>query len=227
MGSILGISWIDRAVNPLREMLGVAPSPLPPGVKPVDYGALLGGYDNAMMGFAGADPAGKRMPIAAPKKDQSRLVPQRGSLDQAPSRLGSRRLERQQAGDMPPEPRPFGTDTAMKLMQHRRGTEEAMAAQDALVEALLNGDPMPFSMAAFESQRAPVDSGDDAEQEAAAVEAVPRPRLRPSTEYVVRDGDNPTTIARKLGRSLAELNALNPGLVKNARRLRVGTRIKL
>ena len=49
----------------------------------------------------------------------------------------------------------------------------------------------------------------------------PTPRPRPSS-YTVKAGDNPTTIARRFGMTLKELEAKNPGILKKARRMRVG-----
>lgn len=56
----------------------------------------------------------------------------------------------------------------------------------------------------------------------------PKPTPRPArTTYTVQEGDNPTTIARKLGMSLKQLAKKNPGLLKKARRLQVGTTLKV
>lgn len=54
----------------------------------------------------------------------------------------------------------------------------------------------------------------------------PKPRPRPET-YVVRAGDNPTKIARKLGLTLRQLEEMNPGILKNARRLKIGSSLKV
>jgi LysM repeat protein len=40
--------------------------------------------------------------------------------------------------------------------------------------------------------------------------------------YKIQDNDNPTRIAKKLGMSLAELEKKNPGLLKRAKKLKIG-----
>lgn len=68
----------------------------------------------------------------------------------------------------------------------------------------------------------------EAPEAPAAAVAPPKPRARPRPEtYTIKAGDNPTTIARAFGMSLKELEAKNPGIIKKARRLKVGSTIKV
>jgi hypothetical protein len=58
--------------------------------------------------------------------------------------------------------------------------------------------------------------------------AIPKPTPRPRPEqYTIRAGDNPTKIARMFGMTLAELERKNPGILKNARRLRPGAAVNI
>lgn len=56
--------------------------------------------------------------------------------------------------------------------------------------------------------------------------AVPKPKARPrQATYTIKSGDNPTKIASALGLTLKELEARNPGILKKARRLKIGATI--
>jgi predicted component of type VI protein secretion system len=58
--------------------------------------------------------------------------------------------------------------------------------------------------------------------------AIPKPTPRPRPEqYTIRSGDNPTKIARMFGMTLAQLEAKNPGILKNARRLKPGAAVNI
>jgi hypothetical protein len=66
------------------------------------------------------------------------------------------------------------------------------------------------------------------EEKPAAAMAPPKPKARPRPEaYTIKAGDNPTTIARAFGMSLKELEAKNPGILKRAKRLKIGTQVKV
>lgn len=57
--------------------------------------------------------------------------------------------------------------------------------------------------------------------------APPKPTPRPTRSHTIREGDNPSTIARRYGMTLDELEAKNPGILKRARRLQIGTKVVL
>ena len=118
LGYDLGTGF-NRAMNPVRRLLGADVAPLPPGVREVDYGYMI---DTAMGGFGGADPG--RRGVNRPgkpkrvRKMQDRVPQARGREDDAPRpQPGEKRLARQMAGDMPPMPRGFGLDTKIKMMR--------------------------------------------------------------------------------------------------------------
>ena len=57
---------------------------------------------------------------------------------------------------------------------------------------------------------------------------VPKPTPRPQpSSYTIKAGDNPTKIARMFGMTLGELEKKNPGILKNARRLKPGAAVKI
>ncbi|HLO79205.1 MAG TPA: LysM domain-containing protein [Magnetospirillum sp.] len=126
-------------------------------------------------------------------------------------------------GYMPASEPAFGADTRAALDAHNQQIDADTARVNALADAILNAEP-----------RQPRNTGgmsytpDLPEEQQPAAVAPPKPRLRPQpTEYVVKQGDNPTTIAKALGVSLRDLERKNPGLLKKARRLRIGARIKV
>lgn len=129
---------------------------------------------------------------------------------------------------MPPEPQ-FGAITRARLAEQKQGIDEDYDQTNALVDALLNGEQQAPA-AAMAQPRNPI-SGmafNPALPEQPAAPKPPIPRARPApTSYTIRKGDNPTTIAKRYGLSLAELEAKNPGILKKARRLKVGSTLKV
>lgn len=133
-------------------------------------------------------------------------------------------------------PDPFGAETRAKLAGHNQALDAESARTNALVDALLNGEsqPQPFMpsmpvspIGGFPAAKTPSVEKRATEEVAAAV-TPPKPRLRPQpTSYTIKAGDNPTTIARALGISLKDLERKNPGILKKARRLKVGSTLKV
>lgn len=229
------VGRLNGVLNPIRRALGVQTGAMPEGMGEVDYGALLQGFDGAMAGFGGADPSrtGRPMP-PQPTKDQSRVPPARGQLDVAPPRPGSMALQRQMSGDVPPPARADYTDNAMRLMQQNRDVQAKVAAHEALVQALLNGNARraPEKLAdGPRDDRAPTlpatpkkAAGEPPRREQKA--SPPIPRARP-TSYTVKKGDTLAAIAKKHGMTVRQLERRNPGITKRARRLRIGSEIKI
>jgi hypothetical protein len=118
-------------------------------------------------------------------------------------------------------PEPFGQETRARLDGINQRIDADMAAMEApQMPAEAPRNPvggMSYTPALPPPPPAPAPS---------ATVPKPKPRPRPET-YVVRAGDNPTKIARKLGLTLAELEAMNPGILKNARRLKIGSSLKV
>jgi nucleoid-associated protein YgaU len=205
----------NQALNPIRRAVGAPTSPLPPGVSDLDYLAI---YDQAMLGFGGADPY--RRPVSpAPTKLQDRVPQARSPLDMALNPQSSNHLARQLSGDMPTQS-PFGTETAMKLMFHERALDAAFNQQPA-------PQPEPFSSAIAPSiPDAGVRRTTNPYEPPPQTIPIPKARPRP-TEYTVKKGDNPWKIARNLGLTVDELERLNPGITRNAKRLKIGITLKL
>ena len=209
----------NRVLNPIRGALGVEQGELPPGVEPVDYAALLDSYDGAMAGFGGADTAsrGTGQPADPMAKMQDRVPP--SPVENPPEEMA--------APAEAPDPY-FGLDTAMKLAKGRREIDAGYDRTNALVDALLNPAEEEASAVA-DTPRRPISgmafTPGLPKQPEAPKPPIPRPRPAP-TAYTVKAGDNPTTIARALGISLAELERKNPGILKKARRLKVGSEVK-
>jgi hypothetical protein len=222
MGAGIGTAF-NRVMNPIRDAVGVRQAELPEGVEPVDYSGIGKAFDGFMAGFGGADPyrkgitrPGEPQPMG---KDQSRVPETIPRPDMAPPMQESMGLQRQMSGDMPPQPG-FGDATRMRQMMLNRQIDADMAAMDAPppqmpVEAPKN----PVGGMSYTPALPPPPP-------ATATVPKPKPRPRPET-YVVRAGDNPTKIARKLGLSLAELEAMNPGILENSRRLKIGSSLKV
>lgn len=210
----------NRVMNPIRSALGVEQADLPPGVEPVDYGAMLDGYDSAMAGFGGADPYRQR--TAEPQDPSAKMQ------DRVPQEMPAPAEEPPPEAAQAPDPY-FGLDTAMKLANGRREIDAGYDRTMALVDALLN--PAEETASAVEdAPRRPISgmSYTPSLPKQPEAPAIPIPRARPApTSYTVKQGDNPTTIARALGISLAELEARNPGILKKARRLKVGSTLKV
>lgn len=55
----------------------------------------------------------------------------------------------------------------------------------------------------------------------------PKPKLRPAKTYTVRKGDTLSAIAQRNGMTLSELKRKNPGIMKRARRLRIGSEVNV
>lgn len=118
----------------------------------------------------------------------------------------------------------FGQETRQKLATLNQRIDADMAAMDAPapVNTSVDTPRNPIGGMSYTPALPPPPPA------APPVADVPKPKPRPRpTTYVVRAGDNPTTIARKLGMSLKELEAKNPGLLKKARRLKIGSSLKV
>lgn len=114
-------------------------------------------------------------------------------------------------------PDTFGQDTRLKLSELNARIDADMAAMDA--------PEMPS-----EAPQNPVGGMSYTPPLPAPppLPPPPKPTPRPPQDtYTVQKGDNPTTIARKLGLSLKELERRNPGILKKARRLKVGSKLKV
>jgi hypothetical protein len=124
-------------------------------------------------------------------------------------------------------PDPFGQDTRAGLAAQGAEIDADMARTNALVDAILNAPAAPP-----QARNAPSGMGYTPglpkAQPAAAMAPVPKPKARPKPEtYTIKAGDNPTTIAKAFGMSLKELEAKNPGILRKARRLKVGATVKV
>lgn len=212
----------NRMLNPIRSALGVEQAQLPPGVDPVDYGALLSGYDSAMEGFGGADPARQ----GTGEFDQ----PSGKMQDRVPQEVPPPAEE--PLPELAPAPDPyFGLDTAIRTANKNRAIEDDVARQLALAEALLNPEPAS-AVAPVKPQgpRGPISGMSFTPGLPAPMPEdkppIPRPRPAPTT-YTIKAGDNPTTIAKALGITLADLERKNPGILKKARRLKVGSKVSI
>jgi hypothetical protein len=126
-------------------------------------------------------------------------------------------------------PDPFGQDTRQRLDGMTAGIDADMGRTNALVDAILNAETAPPPAAPRNAEGGMSYTPDLPEpMPAAAAVAPPKPRLRPpATEYVIQAGDNPTTIAKAFGMSVKELEAKNPGILKKARRLKIGAKVKV
>jgi hypothetical protein len=119
-------------------------------------------------------------------------------------------------------PDPFGQETRARLDGINRRIDADMAAMEAPPEAPRN----PVGGMSYTPALPPPPPV--APPAPPPVADVPKPKPRPKpTTYVVRAGDNPTKIARKLGLTLRQLEELNPGILKNARRLKIGSSLKV
>lgn len=208
----------NRVLNPIRRAVGAEEGELPPGVEPMDYGGLLGGYDAAMAAMGGADPARRNRALPAetmPMKDQSRVMPSRGAEDMPPAPVQSMALHRQLSGDIPPAPYNYMDEAKIRMDQWRRENfpPEAVTDAPAHERQFPSGIGMAFNPVLPEPMASP---------------AIPRPTARPRpASYVIKAGDNPSKIARMFGMSLSELEAKNPGILKRARKLRPGVTVKI
>lgn len=131
-------------------------------------------------------------------------------------------------------PDPFGAATRDRLAAHTAQTDADYEARMAVADAILNSAPPSFGDA---GRGRPVTPYAQAESDpgfskvASAVAAAPKPpipKARPApTTYAVKAGDNPTKIAKALGISLKQLEAKNPGILKRAKRLQIGSTVKV
>jgi hypothetical protein len=123
-------------------------------------------------------------------------------------------------------PDPFGQETRQRLEGMTAGIDADMGRTNALVDAILNATP-PATPRNAEGGMSYTPDLPEPMPQAAAV-APPKPRMRPQpTEYVIQAGDNPTTIAKRHGLTLKELEARNPGILKKARRLKIGAKVNV
>jgi hypothetical protein len=126
-------------------------------------------------------------------------------------------------------PDPFGQETRQGLEAMTAGIDADMGRTNALVDAILNAETAPpsFGDAGRGRPVTPFEAVEAPEAPAAAV-APPKPRMKPpATEYTIQAGDNPTTIAKRHGLTLKELEARNPGILKKARRLKIGAKVNV
>jgi predicted component of type VI protein secretion system len=127
---------------------------------------------------------------------------------------------------MPSQPA-FGADTRAGLDAQGTQIDAETARTNALVDAILNAPAAPPA----QPRNAPSGMGytpDLPKPQPAAAVAPPKPRLRPKPEaYTIKAGDNPTKIAKAFGMSLKELEQKNPGILKKARRLKIGATVKV
>jgi predicted component of type VI protein secretion system len=123
-------------------------------------------------------------------------------------------------------PDPFGQDTRAGLAAQGAEIDADMARTNALVDAILNapaGPPQPRNAPSGMAYTPELPK-----PQPAAAMAPPKPKARPRPEtYTIKAGDNPTTIAKAFGMSLKELEAKNPGILRKARRLKVGATVKV
>lgn len=131
-------------------------------------------------------------------------------------------------------PDPFGAATREKLAGMGGQIDADMARTNALADAIMNADtsaPVSFGDAGRGRPVTPFAAVEDKAKPAAAVAAAPKPpipKARPApTTYTVKAGDNPTKIAKALGISLKQLEAKNPGILKRAKRLQIGSTVKV
>jgi hypothetical protein len=136
-------------------------------------------------------------------------------------------------------PDPFGQETRQRVAGINQRIDADMAAMEApqMPAEAPRGSPAPWDATSIpyghygagdtvSSTFPPTPMQPPAAPPMQPPPPKPTPRPRPTT-YVVRAGDNPTTIARKLGMPLSKLAAKNPGLLKNARRLKIGSSLKV
>ena len=116
-------------------------------------------------------------------------------------------------------PDPFGQETRQKLADLNSRIDADFAAMEA---PPMEAPAMP--------QRGPVNGMSYTPPLPAPMPAPPvpkpTPRPRPSS-YVIKQGDNPSRIARMFGMTLDELEAKNPGILKKARRLKPGAMVRI
>lgn len=132
--------------------------------------------------------------------------------------------------DMPERPQ-FGQDTAMRQMFLNRRIDDDIRRMEAEVNprnpsggmSYAPGIPGPMPRGLSDAGvRKPVSAYEAPRQ------AIPIPRARPMpTAHTVSEGDNPTKIAKRYGLTLAELEAKNPGILKKARRMKIGSKVNI
>jgi hypothetical protein len=126
-----------------------------------------------------------------------------------------------------PEPG-FGAETRQRLDRLGQGIDSDIARQDALVKALLAPPEARQSPAAPGATMVAARPEMAATGFPAATARPPKPTPRPRPEtYTVKAGDTPSEIARAMGLSLRELERKNPGIIKRARRLKVGSKVRV
>lgn len=127
-------------------------------------------------------------------------------------------------------PDPFGQETRQTLAAHTAQTDADYEARMAVADAIINAGaaaPASFGDQGRGRPVTPFAAVEDRDEPAAAM-APPKPRPRPkATSYTIKAGDNPTKIAQAFGMSLKELEAKNPGILKKARRLKIGATVKV
>jgi hypothetical protein len=124
---------------------------------------------------------------------------------------------------------PFGAETRQKVAGIKQDIDADMGKQNALIdkqnaliEALMAPEAPP---AAFNDQSS---KPANPYREPASAMTPPKPRMRPKPEaYTIQKGDNPSTIAKAFGMTLKELEAKNPGILKKAKRLKIGATVNL
>jgi LysM repeat protein len=121
-------------------------------------------------------------------------------------------------------PDPFGADTRQRLDAMSGRIDSDISRQDALIEALMARQ----SPAAGAGITIAVRPEMPATGFPAATARPPKPTPRPRPDsYTVKAGDTPSEIARAMGMSLKELERKNPGIIKRARRLKVGSKVRV
>jgi hypothetical protein len=120
-------------------------------------------------------------------------------------------------------PDPCGQETRQKVAGINQSIDVDMGKQNALIDALMAPEAPP--MASFNDQSS---KPANPYREPASAMTPPKPRMRPKPEaYTIQKGDNPSTIAKAFGMSLKELEAKNPGILKKAKRLKIGATVNL
>lgn len=132
----------------------------------------------------------------------------------------------------PPEQDP-NPRARMRVEQFTRGVDADYEARMAVADAILAGRPetarqrpAPGGGTTVAARPEMPATGFPAAR--AQPSKAPIPKARPRAEsYTIRKGDSPEKIARMHGMSLKELEAKNPGILKRARRLKIGSKVRV